>query len=55
MTASVEYAANPRNADWRGPREWRFRWRNLRREPGRRCYRTDWQGNTLAAWWEWER
>lgn len=42
------------DADWKGRTERRFRWRTLRFEWGRWCYQTNWCGDTLAAWFEWE-
>lgn len=40
--------------DWRGRLQRRFRWWRLRFEFGRWCYCTNWRGDTLEQWWEWE-
>lgn len=41
-------------ADWGGKIEQRWRWAKMTLDWGRWKYNTDWQGNTLKAWWEWE-
>lgn len=45
-----------KSADWKGrvQRVWSFslRWPFIRREWGRWCYRTNCNGDTLAAWFE---
>lgn len=43
------------HADWKGRLARRFRWSTWRMEWGRMCYSTNWRGDTLASWWEWER
>lgn len=40
------------DADWKGKLEKRFNWRKFSWEWGRVCYRTNWLGQTLEAWWE---
>lgn len=40
------------DADWKGKHEKRFNWCSFRWEWGRVCYRTNWLGQTLEAWWE---
>lgn len=44
-----------KHADWKGRIERRFRWKNLRFEYGRYCYKTDCGGDILNSWWEWEK
>ena len=40
--------------DWKGALRRRFRWRTLRFEWGRWCFKTNYCGETLATGWEWE-
>ncbi len=41
-----------REANWKGKHEQRFNWQSLKFEWGRMCYNTNFNGETLASWWE---
>lgn len=49
-----------KDADWKGRIRQRIRWdawwklSTWRREWGRWCFRTNYAGDTLEQWWEWE-
>lgn len=43
-----------RTPDWCGALKRKFRWNKLRREWGRMCFVTDFAGDTIESWWEWE-
>jgi hypothetical protein len=48
-------ACRHRPADWKGGLRRRFRWRRLRFEWGRWCYRVHpVEGGRDIVWWEWE-
>jgi len=40
--------------DWKGAIRKKFRWRHLKFEWGRWCYKTDCFGKENKVWWEWE-
>lgn len=44
----------PRYPDWKGLVQKRFNFRHFRFEWGRWCYNTNYAGECLDSWWEWE-